>query len=127
MADLVNFTCGGLEFVMESRSLRAVVEGPLLSPVPMVPAVVVGVFNWKGKAQTVLDPSFFAGRACGNPRYALVLDHPDGHMALCAEAVGKTFHVDGQGAIGMVEGSSLLRVNAFVEAVKAEVGGAGPR
>ncbi|MBI5525717.1 MAG: chemotaxis protein CheW [Deltaproteobacteria bacterium] len=127
MAEYLDFTCGGVDFVVDSRLLRAVVEGPLLTPVPLVPAVVAGVFNWKGKVQTCLDPSYFAGRACDDPRYGLVLDHPDGDMALCAEAVGKIFHVEGQGVIEaeVLAGRTFIAVGAFVDAVRAEIGGAG--
>jgi chemotaxis signal transduction protein len=127
MAEYLDFSCGGVDFVVDSRSLRAVVDRPVLTAVPLVPPVVAGVFNWKGKVQTCLDPSYFAGRGCGDPRYGLILDHPDGDMALCAETVGKTFHVEGQGVIEAeaLAGRRLVAVGAFVDAVKAELGGAG--
>lgn len=137
MASYLNFTCGGVEFLVPSRDLKGVVEGPLLVPVPLVPPVVAGIFNWKGRLQTALDPAALAGGRCAAPCFALVLDHAEGDVALVADAVGNIFHVDGVDVIEPEDiplppapdeagtGRRMVAVHAFIEAVKAEVGGGG--
>jgi chemotaxis signal transduction protein len=139
MAGYLNFTCGGMEFVVPSTDLRGVIEGPSVVHVPLAPPAVAGIFNWKGRLQTALDPAAFSGGpGCAAPRYALVLDHPEGDVALVAEAVGIIFHVEGDGGIQAGDdplppapeaafgaGRRMVAVRAFVEAVKAEAGGRG--
>ena len=137
MAGYLTFTCGGLELLVRSRDLKGVVEGPAIDPVPLVPPVVAGIFNWKGRLQTALDPSALKGGRCAAPRFALIVDHPEGDVALVADTVGIIFHVEGDGAIesgsdplppapaGAGAGAQVVALGAFVEAVKAEVGGGG--
>lgn len=137
MAGYLSFTCGTDEFLVPSQALKGVVEDPVLVHVPLVPPVVAGIFNWKGRLQTGLDPSALTGGRCAAPRFALVLDHAEGDIALVADAVGNIFHVGGDGVIESGddplprapaeagEGRRVVVVRAFVEAVKAEVGGGG--
>ena len=139
MGEYLNFSAGGIEFVIPSRDLRGVVEGPVLFPVPMVPAAVAGIFNWKGRPYTGLDPAAMAGGVCAAPHFALVLEHAEGDIALVAETVGNIFHVDSDDGIQPGDGPlfpapaacgtgrKMVAVRALVEALKVEMGGAcGP-
>jgi chemotaxis signal transduction protein len=94
MAEYLEFTSAGGGFAVATRDLRGVVERPDLSPVPLASPVIRGVFIWRGRLRTAVSPSERPVAENSHPAYCLVLDHPDGGIALEADTVGSIATVE---------------------------------
>lgn len=81
--------------VPEAR-VRARIEAPVLSPVPMAQPWLVGLWNHLGQAVAVVDPALLAGlaRYAVEPAHLLIVDTPRGALGLAA--TGPAERVDGR-------------------------------
>jgi hypothetical protein len=81
----------GESVAVDLASLRVVVDGPRLFPVPTAPSVVLGAVNIRGQVVPVLDTARLLGIGTIDvPAFIVVVDHPSGAVAVAGEGAPAT-------------------------------------
>ncbi len=95
------FRSGRERFCLPVLDVEEVVEWPLITPLPLSPAYVLGIFNLRGAIVPLIDIALTEGRRTGLlPKHVVVASlRPDGHheeirVAIAADEVVGTYSVN---------------------------------
>jgi purine-binding chemotaxis protein CheW len=93
---VTTFWLGGLLMGLRASEVREVVQDPTITPVPLLPPVIRGVFNVRGELVTVLD----LRRRLGLPdepmpaAVHLIIPTADGTVSLLVDRQGDVIETD---------------------------------
>lgn len=96
MIPFVSFPVGEHLLSIPEDQVRARIDAPVLSPVPLAPPWLVGLWNHLGQAVAVVDPALLAGlnRYAIEPAHILIVETSRGALGLAA--TGPAEHVEGR-------------------------------
>ena len=91
MAMFMKFYSGDGAYAVDITDLSGVIGRPAITPVPMAPPQVAGIFLSRGKVWTAVEPGALSGKRAVEGQYAILLDSKDGDLALLAQSIGDIF------------------------------------
>jgi purine-binding chemotaxis protein CheW len=97
------FRTGRERFCLSVLDVEEVVEWPIVTPLPMSPAYLMGIFNLRGSIIPLVDIAFTEGRRAGLlPKHVVVASlrgsgrREDVHIGIAADEVIGTYSADDQ-------------------------------
>jgi purine-binding chemotaxis protein CheW len=93
---VTTFWLGDLLMALPASEVREVVQDPSITPVPLLPPVIRGVFNVRGELVTVLDLRRRLGLPDEQSSSAvhLIIPTPDGTVSLLVDRQGDVMETD---------------------------------
>lgn len=95
--NLTTFRVGQVRLSIDRSLLRAVVEGPVLSPAPLAPRWLRGAYNDLGRAVAAIDVAALLGldRAAQPTAWLILAQSRSGTLGLCADGPAGDFRATG--------------------------------